>query len=78
MPLMKCSKDGKSGWKFGDSGHCYIGPGAKKQAARQGAAIEISKKQRGEASSENFQELIEELDFVEKTDLTLAYNLASK
>ncbi|GAG89145.1 unnamed protein product [marine sediment metagenome] len=23
MPLMKCKKDDKSGWKYGDSGACY-------------------------------------------------------
>lgn len=78
MPLMQCSKDNKSGWKFGDSGRCYTGPNAKKQAARQGAAIEISKKKRGEASIEDFQELIQDLEFTEKTELTLAYNLAGR
>jgi hypothetical protein len=38
MPLKQCSKDGKSGWKYGDSGKCYIGPGAKKKAIKQGLA----------------------------------------
>lgn len=39
MPLMRCTSNGKSGWKFGKSGKCYTGPGAKKKAAKQGAAI---------------------------------------
>lgn len=40
MPLTKCSADGKSGYKWGDSGHCYTGPDAKKQAIKQGVAVE--------------------------------------
>ena len=24
MPLMRCERDGKPGWKEGDSGFCYI------------------------------------------------------
>lgn len=40
MPLQRCKKDGKSGWKYGDNGACYTGPGAKKKAIRQGVAIQ--------------------------------------
>ena len=40
MPLKKCSNDGKSGYKWGDSGNCYTGPDAKKKAIKQGIAIE--------------------------------------
>lgn len=40
MPLKKCSNDGESGYKWGDSGNCYTGPDAKKKAIRQGIAIE--------------------------------------
>jgi hypothetical protein len=36
MPLMRCNKDNKSGWNFGDSGHCYTGPDARKNAMKQG------------------------------------------
>ena len=43
MPLKRCSKDGQEGWKWGDEGHCYIGPNAKENALKQGKAIEISK-----------------------------------
>ena len=50
MPVQKCSKDGKSGYKWGDSGHCYTGPGAKKKALKQGQAIEISKHAKGETN----------------------------
>lgn len=38
MPLKRCSSEGKSGWKYGNSGHCYTGPGAKKKAIKQGLA----------------------------------------
>jgi hypothetical protein len=40
MPLKKCREGGKSGWKYGDSGKCYTGPGAKKKAIKQGIAID--------------------------------------
>ena len=42
MPIQHCSKHGKRGWKFGASGTCYIGPGAKARAERQGRAIKAS------------------------------------
>jgi hypothetical protein len=40
MPLKKCSENKKSGWKWGDSGRCYLGPDGKKKAIKQGVAIE--------------------------------------
>lgn len=47
MPLMRCTGEGKPGWKYGESGKCYTyEPGnkasalrAKKKAIRQGLAI---------------------------------------
>ncbi len=47
MPLMKCRKDDKPGWKYGDSGACYTytagneksEAAAKLKAAKQGIAI---------------------------------------
>ena len=44
MPLMRCTKNGKSGWKFGTSGKCYTGKDARAKAAKQGRAIKGSKK----------------------------------
>ena len=44
MPLKKCTVGGKSGWKFGDKGKCYIGPGAKKKAIRQAVAAGLAHK----------------------------------
>lgn len=43
MPVMSCTKDGQSGYKWGESGTCYVGPDAKKRAKEQGRAIEASK-----------------------------------
>lgn len=44
MPLMRCTvtEDGKTkqGWKYSESGKCWIGPGAKKKAIKQGLAIQ--------------------------------------
>lgn len=41
MPVMRCEKDGKDGWKWGESGTCYTGPDARQKAREQGIAIEI-------------------------------------
>lgn len=43
MPLKKCSAGGKSGYKWGDSGKCFTGPGARNKALKQGRAIEANK-----------------------------------
>lgn len=39
MPIVKCSKDGISGYKWGEDGHCFIGENAKTQAENQGRAL---------------------------------------
>lgn len=55
MPLKKCSNDGKSGWKWGDSGKCYTGPSGKKDAIKQGIKIE---------GPEKFSQIAHELPIV--------------
>lgn len=40
MPLTRCTQDGKSGWRWGQQGHCYTGKDGKKNAIKQGIAIE--------------------------------------
>jgi hypothetical protein len=45
MPVMRCIKNGKKGWKYGSSGFCYTGKDAKSKAEKQGRAIQASKKQ---------------------------------
>jgi hypothetical protein len=42
MPLMRCQKNGRKGWKWGTNGTCYIGQGAREKAAKQGRAIKVS------------------------------------
>lgn len=56
MPLKQCNVDGKSGWKWGDSGHCYTGPEGKKKAIKQGIAIEGPEKFSKIQHSEGFTE----------------------
>lgn len=43
MPVQRCQKDGKDGWKWGEQGTCYTGANGKAQAEKQGRAIEASK-----------------------------------
>lgn len=52
MPLKRCQENNQSGWKWGDSGKCYTGPGAKEKAKKQGRAIERQKHMKGELSTE--------------------------
>lgn len=42
MPVKKCQKDGKDGFKWGDEGFCYTGPDAYEKAAEQGRAIKAA------------------------------------
>lgn len=42
MPLKHCTSNGESGYKWGDEGHCYTGPGAREKALKQGRAIQVS------------------------------------
>lgn len=47
MPIKPCSKGEKKGYKYGDSGKCYTGKGAKAKATKQGRAIKSSQNRRG-------------------------------
>lgn len=54
MPLVKCTKDGKSGWKWGENNKsCFTGPDGKKRAIKQGIAIEGVKRFSEEMSKSN-------------------------
>lgn len=46
MPLQRCTKNGKRGWKWGGSGKCYTGKGAKARAKKQMRAIKASQSRR--------------------------------
>lgn len=39
MPVLTCVKDGDSGYKWGEQGVCFIGPGSRERAAEVGRAI---------------------------------------
>jgi len=43
MPIQKCQRNGKKGWKYGKSGFCYTGRDALEKAKKQGRAIALSK-----------------------------------
>lgn len=47
MPVMPCKKGGKSGYKWGPSGVCFTGPGAKERATAVGRAVYA--RERGDA-----------------------------
>lgn len=38
MPIKKCTINGKSGYKWGDHGKCYVGEEGKKKAGEQAKA----------------------------------------
>lgn len=50
MPVQPCKDDGESGYRWGQSGTCYTGKNGHKKALKQGVAIELDKKRRGEPS----------------------------
>lgn len=65
MPLQRCKKDNANGWRWGSNGRCYVGPGAKKKAIKQGIAIEgpekFAKMQKSGAADFNREEANEAL-----------------
>lgn len=42
MPPQRCQRSGVKGWRWGTSGKCFTGKGAKAKAERQGRAIEAA------------------------------------
>lgn len=46
MPLEKCQKGGRQGYRWGRSGICYTGQDAEARAQEQGKAIEANKRRR--------------------------------
>lgn len=48
MPIQRCVKNGKNGWKSWINGVCFIGPNAKQKAMEQLAAIKISQQKENE------------------------------
>jgi hypothetical protein len=64
MPLQKCVVDGKKGWQWGSEGKCYTGRDAKKQAVKQGIAVEGPEKFSEKACSEGVELSEEEIKAV--------------
>ena len=64
MPLQKCVVDGKKGWQWGSEGKCYTGRAAKKQAVKQGIAIEGPERFSEKACAENIELSKEEINAV--------------
>ena len=64
MPLQKCVVDGKNGWQWGAEGKCYTGRDAKKQAVKQGIAIEGPEKFSEKACSQNIELSKEDINAV--------------
>lgn len=70
MPLKTCSKDGKSGYQWGDAGVCYTynsnDPAskvkAKKAAIKQGLAIEGPDKFKEKMKAEFHDDILELID----------------
>jgi hypothetical protein len=70
MALQTCVKDDEVGYKYGDNGHCYIGPNSKKNALRAAAEAGLTS-----MTKEEFASVISELDFEDQVQLTIAYNI---
>lgn len=46
MPVKSCSKNGKSGKKFGSKGKCFTGKSGASKAKKQGRAIKSNQNKR--------------------------------
>lgn len=53
MPLLRCTRNGKSGYKWGSEGFCYTTANAKELALKQGQAIEAQKHRDNKNGSES-------------------------
>jgi hypothetical protein len=75
MPLKRCTttEDGntKNGWKYGDQGKCYTGPGAKKKAINQGVAIS---KNSGEPFKADLHEVSRSEELIDDLERTIMDN----
>lgn len=42
MPVIRCTQDGKAGWKVENANKCFTGPDARERAKRQLIAIKTN------------------------------------
>ena len=78
MPLKNCSENGKNGWKWGDEGKCYTGKDGKKQAIKQGIAIEGPEKFNKMTKSQSYEDLYVQLSDDEKALANSLISLSQK
>jgi SPP1 gp7 family putative phage head morphogenesis protein len=45
MPILRCHKNGLSGWKYGQAGFCYTGPNGRTKAVEQAQAVHANKRE---------------------------------
>ena len=62
MPVMKCQKNGKPGYKWGQSGVCFLGPNARARALAVGRAIAANKDRSDTMERQSFQLDVKDLD----------------
>ena len=74
MPVKKCSSDGESGYKWGNKGTCYTGKDAKKNAIKQGIAIEGPEKFSQKAQELKMLYINDERMFLKHEDLQYITN----
>lgn len=78
MPLKKCEEGKKSGWKWGDNGKCYTGPDAKKQAIKQGIAIEGPSKFLDVVRAEKISFLDDDYETIDDEIASLGFKLGDR
>lgn len=69
MPVMRCQKDGKPGYKFGPSGVCFTGRDGKARAAAVGRAINARQQEGGETDTQKIEANVAALSNEELADL---------
>jgi hypothetical protein len=61
MPITRCLRNGKAGWKWGSNGFCFIGPEAREKARDQALAAIASKARKdGAKTDEEVQAYIDQ------------------
>ena len=88
MPVIRCQKNGKNGWKVENTNNCFIGPDAKKKAERQLRAIKINQNKADfnvskfyqSMNEREFVEIIDDIDFtiIEKAQMLIGFRQEQK
>ncbi len=62
MPVMECQKDGKRGYKWGESGVCFTGADGRERAAAVGRAIQAQKSHTTKKSVAEIEALVSDME----------------